>query len=71
MAFFLRKEEKKIAAIFHFLFFFGLVNDIVNQEGNHNSIKRRKANRYISLRKCNDVLVHSVVVNVDIVTQSV
>lgn len=43
MAFFLRKEEKKIAAIFHFLFFFGLVNDIVNQEGNHNSIKRRKA----------------------------
>lgn len=43
MAFFLRKKEKKIAAIFHFLFFFGLVNDIVNHEGNRNSIKKRKA----------------------------
>lgn len=70
MAFFLRKKEKKIAAIFHFLFFFGLVNDIVNHEGNRNSIKRRKA-IYISQRECNDGLVQSVVVNVDIVTQSV
>lgn len=68
MVFFLRKKEKKIAAIFHFLFFFGLVNDIVNHEGNRNSIKRRKA-IYIYHRE--NGLVQSVVVNVDIVTQSV
>lgn len=43
MAFFLRKKEKKNCGYFSFPFFFGLVNDIVNHEGNRNSIKRRKA----------------------------
>lgn len=39
MAFFLRKKEKKNCGYFSFR----LVNDIVNHEGNRNSIKRRKA----------------------------
>lgn len=42
MVFFFKKERKKNCGYFLFFFFFGLVNDIVNYEGNCNLIKRRK-----------------------------
>lgn len=71
MAFFLRKKEKKIAAIFHFLFFSVWLMTLSTMREIAIQLKKGRLYIYISPRECNDGLVQSVVVNVDIVTQSV